>query len=182
MGVSFSRVDPTQPEGERRAGRVVRVGESSIVTECSVRTRSAARRRHDLAMGAIGGARMPIVRMGRRHRRVDGISPRDVKARRASPLCPSVAKTMARVLGLVKSRQKKIGACWPRIAASQFKPKGYVRRILSGRELRSARSARSALIDRTAPSGHADQEDRHGSSGKQGELRIVPAAERTGDS
>jgi hypothetical protein len=27
MGVSFSRVDPTRPEGERRAGRVVRVGE-----------------------------------------------------------------------------------------------------------------------------------------------------------
>jgi hypothetical protein len=37
-----------------------------------------------------------------------------VKAGRTSPLIPIIAKTMARVLGVVKSEQKKKGADWPR--------------------------------------------------------------------
>ncbi len=43
MGVSLSRVDPTRPESERRAGLVVRDGQWSIVTEYSVHTANDAR-------------------------------------------------------------------------------------------------------------------------------------------
>jgi hypothetical protein len=38
----------------------------------------------------------------------------EVKAGRTSPLIPIIAETMARVLGAVKSEQKKIGADGPR--------------------------------------------------------------------
>ena len=43
MGMSFSRVDPTRPQGERRAGRVVRVGEWSVVTVDADASRAARR-------------------------------------------------------------------------------------------------------------------------------------------
>ena len=40
---------------------------------------------------------------------------------------------------------------------------------------------RLGRIDRAAPHRHADQQDRHGPAGEEGELRIVPAAEGAGD-
>jgi len=60
---------------------------------------------------------------------MDRIDQKDVDAGRASPLFPNVAETMARVLGQVKSREKKIGAAQPRGDASLFWVKRYARQI-----------------------------------------------------
>jgi hypothetical protein len=36
-------------------------------------------------------------------------------------------------------------------------------------------------VDRAASDGHTDQKDRHGSTGEEGELGVVPTAERSRD-
>ena len=110
MGVSFSRVDPTQPEGERRAGRVVRVGVSSIVTECSGRSASAGRHRGRSRRSETGAGQAECAERDASGNGLDRIDRKDGDAGGASPLFPNVAETMARVLGAVKSREKKIGA------------------------------------------------------------------------
>jgi hypothetical protein len=112
MGVSFSRVDPTQPEGERRAGRVVQVGESSINPECSVRSASAAGNRRRPRPRQIRASLSSAERAEQdaSGNGLDRADRKDVEAGRTSPLFPSVAKTIARVLSVVKSLQKKIGA------------------------------------------------------------------------
>jgi hypothetical protein len=110
MGLSFSRVHPTRPKGERRAGRVVQVGQWSIVTVGSYVPRGPTEQLPCIGQFMTDAVRVVHVRLENSSKRAEWGAGQDVSAEGSSPLIPNVAGTMARVLMPVKWRQKKIGA------------------------------------------------------------------------
>ena len=162
MGVSFSRVDPTRPEGERRAGRVVRVGDMVD---------------RDNAVSKPGGSAPSAhsVDRTRRGRSIRSDSSRDstraetgwigcasrCEAGRTSPLIPNVAANYgARFRAGQIGGKKKSGPLAP------MKPKQLcgkcLRRSSNPQAASSARLSRRehrlGLLDRSAPHRHSDQQ------------------------